>query len=58
MTTGARRGEMCGLRWSHLQLDQALMTVKCTVYQDEDGELQEKDTKPGSTDGLGGVSGS
>jgi integrase len=26
--TGARRGEMCALRWSHLDLDSGVMTVR------------------------------
>jgi integrase len=45
MTTGARRGEMCGLRWWHLELADALMVIKRTVYVDNAGHLQEKDTK-------------
>ena len=45
MTTGARRGEICGLRWSHVALDLAMITIRRTVYLDERGRLQEKDTK-------------
>jgi DNA-binding transcriptional regulator YhcF (GntR family)/site-specific recombinase XerD len=45
MTTGARRGEMCGLRWHHLDLDKSLITIRRTVYVDENSEVQEKDTK-------------
>lgn len=45
MTTGARRGEMCGLRWRHLDLDKSLITIRRTVYVDEAGSVQEKDTK-------------
>ncbi len=45
MTTGVRRGEVCGLRWSHVDLDHAMITIRRTVYLDEHGQLQEKDTK-------------
>ena len=45
MTTGARRGEICGLRWSHLDLDHAMITIRRTVYLDDHGQLQHKDTK-------------
>jgi len=44
MTTGARRGEMCGLRWDHLDLDKSLITVRRSVYRDG-RDLKEKDTK-------------
>ena len=45
MTTGARRGEICGLRWSHVDLDLETITIRRTVYLDDRGQLQEKDTK-------------
>jgi integrase len=45
MTTGMRRGEICGLRWSHVDLDHAVLTIRRTVFIGEDGQLQEKDTK-------------
>jgi integrase len=45
MTTGARRGEICGLRWSHVDLDHAMITIRRTIYLDEQGQLHEKDTK-------------
>lgn len=45
MTTGARRGEMCGLRWSHLDLDAEMVLIRRTVYLDDQRQLQEKDTK-------------
>jgi integrase len=45
MTTGARRGEMCALRWLHLDLDKELITIRRTLSCDEEGELIEKDTK-------------
>ena len=45
MTTGMRRGEICGLRWSLVDLDQAVLTIRRTVFVGQRGELQEKDTK-------------
>ena len=45
MTTGARRGEICGLRWSHVDLDNEMITIRRTVFLDARGRLQEKDTK-------------
>ena len=45
MTTGARRGEMCGLRWSHLDLDMAMISIRRTVYLNDQNQLHEKDTK-------------
>ena len=45
MTTGMRRGEICGLRWSLVDLDQAVLTTRRTVFVGQRGELQEKDTK-------------
>lgn len=47
MTTGVRRGEICGFRWTHLELDdtEAVATIRRTVYVDADGNIQEKDTK-------------
>ena len=45
MTTGMRRGEICGLRWSHVDLDHAVLTIRRTVFIGQRGVLQEKDTK-------------
>ena len=44
MTTGARRGEQCGLRWKHIDLEHAVLTYDRSIGQDEDGTW-EKDTK-------------
>jgi integrase len=44
MTTGARRGEQCGLRWKHVDLEHAVLTYERSIGQDEDGTW-EKDTK-------------
>jgi integrase len=45
MTTGARRGELCALRWHHFDLTNGVLTLRRSVYVDDDGELAEKDTK-------------
>jgi integrase len=47
MTTGARRGELCGLRWSRIDLDTAVLTYRKGVAQDG-AEVWEKDTKTSS----------
>lgn len=44
MTTGARRGEVCGLRWSQLDLDAGLAVFRASIGQIA-GERWEKDTK-------------
>lgn len=44
MVTGARRGELCGLRWRHVDLERSVVTVRRAIAQD--GTLvEEKDTK-------------
>jgi integrase len=59
MTTGARRGELCALRWRHLQArhtatgDHDCLTAGCTwdlvirraIGQGDDGSIWETDTK-------------
>lgn len=45
MTTGARRGELCALRWGHVDLAAAVASLRMSLYVDDDGELKEKDTK-------------
>ena len=45
MTTGARRGELCALRWAALDLGSALVALRRALYVDDDGTLREKDTK-------------
>jgi integrase len=45
MTTGARRAELCALRLSDMDLDAGVLTLSRALYVDDDGELQEKDTK-------------
>lgn len=45
MTTGTRRGELCALRWRHVDLDRGVLAVRQAVAQDEDGRWYVKDTK-------------
>lgn len=44
MTTGARRGELCALRWEHVDLDAATVSVRRAIAQDG-SDIWEKDTK-------------
>jgi integrase len=44
MVTGARRGELCGLRWPHIRLSEGYLLIARSVVQ-RGGERREKDTK-------------
>ena len=44
MTTGARRGELCALRWDGLDLDSAVLSIRSSITQ-EGSRSWEKDTK-------------
>lgn len=44
MTTGARRGELCALRWSNVDLESGTLTIRRAIAQDG-RVLQDKDTK-------------
>jgi integrase len=44
MTTGARRGELCALRWKHVNLADGTLTLRRSIAQDGT-ETEEKDTK-------------
>ncbi|GAA2897508.1 hypothetical protein GCM10010472_64980 [Pseudonocardia halophobica] len=44
MVTGARRGELCALRWNRLDLDRAVLTIRSSIAQ-RDTKTWEKDTK-------------
>ncbi len=44
MTTGARRGELCALRWSHVDLDRSVITLRRAISQ-FGRQRSEKDTK-------------
>ena len=37
MTTGARRGELCTLRWDAVDLDRAALTLRSAIAQDACG---------------------
>lgn len=43
--TGARRGELAGLRWSDIDLVRGELTIRRSLTIDEAGRLVEKDTK-------------
>jgi integrase len=45
MTLGARRGELCALRWKHVDLGTSVVTLRRVISLDESGDLVEKDTK-------------
>lgn len=44
-TTGARRGELCALRWSDLDWGLATLAIERSVYEAQGGGWAEKDTK-------------
>lgn len=43
--TGARRGELCGLRWSDLDTKRAELLIQRSMYETTEREILEKDTK-------------
>jgi integrase len=44
-TTGARRGELCGLHWDAVDLEQGTVTIARSIVEDSEGHHVEKDTK-------------
>ncbi len=44
-TTGARRGELCALRWSDVDWQGATITIARSIYETKGGGWSEKDTK-------------
>jgi integrase len=48
MITGARRGELCGLRWQHVDLDAGVVTFERSIGQIA-GQMWEKGTKTHQT---------
>ncbi len=48
-TTGARRGELCALRWRDLDLDAGAVTISRSIVEGANGSLVEKDTKTHSS---------
>jgi integrase len=47
--TGARRGEVCGLRWSSVDLDRRVLWIRHSVARLRTGKLIEKDPKSHQT---------
>ena len=43
--TGARRGELCALKWTNLDLDDALIRIENSSYSQRGGPVITKDTK-------------
>jgi len=43
--TGARRGEVCGIRWSDVDLDRRVIQIRTAVAQLANGSLVEKEPK-------------
>jgi integrase len=44
-TTGARRGELCGLRWKDVDIDGGTLTISRAIVEAAHSVLVEKDTK-------------
>ncbi len=44
-TSGARRGELCALRWKHVDVDKGALLIERSIVENAKGELVEKDTK-------------
>ncbi len=49
VTTGARRGELCGLRWNDIDFKTQSLTISRSVVEGEHGAIIEKDTKTHSS---------
>jgi integrase len=52
MITGCRRGELCSLRWRHLDVDRSTLWVSRSTAQPKSG-IKEKDTKTGGQRRIG-----
>ena len=46
MLSGSRRGEVCALRWHHIDLDRGILWVPRSIAQTKKG-LKDKETKSG-----------
>jgi integrase len=51
--TGARRGELCALRWTDLNTDAGTLTIARSVYETAGGGWSEKGTKSHQTRTIG-----
>ena len=49
VTTGARRGELCALRWDNVDLAGRTLTIAHNLVEGKEGVLVEKDTKTHGT---------
>lgn len=47
--TGARRGELCALKWSDLDLSKGILTISHSIAGDKNNYMVEKDTKTHSS---------
>ena len=47
LTTGLRRGEICGLQWRDFDAEAGTLQVSRTLHQDQDGGLSTGETKTG-----------
>lgn len=47
LTTGLRRGEICGLRWTDFQMGKGTLTIRRTVHQKPGGGLSVGEPKTG-----------
>lgn len=54
VATGARRGELCGLRWSHVDLPSGVLTYRSAIAQDG-RHREEEETKTQSVVVLTGT---
>jgi integrase len=48
-TTGARRGELCAIRWSDLNMKTGALTISRSIVETQGADLIEKDTKTHSS---------
>lgn len=47
--TGARRGELCALKWSDVDLNKGVLTISRSIAGDNNNHMVEKDTKTHSS---------
>ncbi len=47
--TGARRGELCALKWSDIDLNKGVLTISRSIAGDNNNHMVEKDTKTHSS---------
>lgn len=48
ITTGLRKGEICGLMWSDFDIKTGMLHVRRTLHRYEDGQLRTGETKTGA----------